>query len=39
MVNPGYIEEYHRDKVVLQDGIMPEISKAKRERKEKWQSF
>ena len=31
MVNPRYIEEYHYDKVVLQNGISLEISRAKRE--------
>lgn len=31
LVNPRYIEEYHYDKVVLQNGISLEISRAKRE--------
>lgn len=31
LVNPRYIEEYHYDKIVLQNGISLEISRAKRE--------
>ena len=31
LVNPRYIEEYHYDKIVLENGISLEISRAKRE--------